>query len=213
MRYTLDGAPHVVGVYPTLQFLYRTTCSSTSRPGSRPSSRATATSPAASWRRCAAARTPPTTRRRARPRGLRDARRARREGPPQPHPAEPPVHPRRARRRLLIGMKDQFNGTLPSHPLAGTSSISPTRWGSSSTPRMAAAAADAPAAPPRSIDTFGCYHVEHYILMEVLSKQSRAQRHRLPPPPARPAATGVQAYGEAQGKGFVCWRFINEKRA
>ena len=65
----------------------------------------------------------------------------------------------------------------------------------------------------RSVDTFGPYFIEQYILMEVLSKQEVAQNvleyyamHK------DKLQQGVANYSEAQGKGFVCWRFIQEFR-
>ena len=66
----------------------------------------------------------------------------------------------------------------------------------------------------RSIDSFGPYYVEQYLLMEVLSKQEVAQnvldyyvnrKEKL--------QQGVQRFDEAQGKGFICWRFIDEFRS
>ena len=61
----------------------------------------------------------------------------------------------------------------------------------------------------RSVDAFGPYFIEQYILMEVLSKQEVAQnvldyycrsKDKL--------ERGLATYDEAQGKGFVCWRFL-----
>eukprot|EP00957_Ditylum_brightwellii_P110204 8405999-Ditylum_brightwellii.AAC.1 len=63
-----------------------------------------------------------------------------------------------------------------------------------------------------SVDQFGPYFVEQYMLMEVLSKQEVAQnvldyycKHK------EKLDRCLQHYSGAQGKGFVCWRFlINE---
>ena len=65
-------------------------------------------------------------------------------------------------------------------------------------------------AKPRSIDDFGPYFIEQYILMEVLSKQEVAQNvmdyyvHQ-----KEKLQQGLDKYSETQGKGFICWRFIN----
>lgn len=64
----------------------------------------------------------------------------------------------------------------------------------------------------RNVDIFGPYFIEQYILMEVLSKQEVAQNvmeyycnHK------KKLQRGLERYGEVQGKGFICWRFlINE---
>ena len=60
---------------------------------------------------------------------------------------------------------------------------------------------------------FGPYFVEQYILMEVLSKAEVAQNvldyYALQ---KEKLQRGLASYSEAQGKGFVCWRFINEYR-
>lgn len=64
----------------------------------------------------------------------------------------------------------------------------------------------------RSVDSFGPYFLEHYILMEVLSKHEVAQNvidyycnHK------DLLQQALESYDEKQGKGFVCWRFlINE---
>lgn len=106
----------------------------------------------------------------------------------------------------LIGMKDQFNiHDLPNHPMRHHIQYIADEMGfilfsKEQTPR-------------NSVDTFGPYHVEQYLLMDVLSKQEVAQNvldyyaHR-----KEKLQLGVERYSEAQGKGFVCWRFINEFR-
>ena len=60
-----------------------------------------------------------------------------------------------------------------------------------------------------SVSTFGPYFVEQYILMEVLSKQEVASNvldyyvnHR------EKLQSSLDGYNEAQGKGFICWRFL-----
>ena len=76
-----------------------------------------------------------------------------------------------------------------------------------------AAGRQAAGAASKGVDSFGPYFIEQYILMEVLSKQEVAQnvldyyvsqKEKL--------QRGVERYGEAQGKGFICWRFIQEYR-
>ena len=66
----------------------------------------------------------------------------------------------------------------------------------------------------RSVDEFGPYFIEQYILMEVLSKQEVAvnvleyylnHRERL--------QRALDNYSEAQGRGFVCWRFLMNEAA
>ena len=65
------------------------------------------------------------------------------------------------------------------------------------------------ASASKSIDVFGPYFVEQYLLMELLSKQEVAQnvleywvnrKEKL--------QQGLDSYDGTQGKGFVCWRFI-----
>ena len=62
----------------------------------------------------------------------------------------------------------------------------------------------------RRVDSFGPYFIEQYILMDLLSKSEVAQNvldyyvHR-----REKLQAGVDSYSEAQGKGFICWRFIS----
>ena len=64
----------------------------------------------------------------------------------------------------------------------------------------------------QSVDEFGPYYIEQYIIMELLSKHEVAQNvldyyrdHK------ETLQRGLSSYDEKQGKGFVCWRFlINE---
>ena len=58
----------------------------------------------------------------------------------------------------------------------------------------------------RSVDDFGPYCIEQYILMEVLSKQEVAQNvldyfvsHK------EKLQRGLESYGEKQGKGESIW--------
>ena len=72
---------------------------------------------------------------------------------------------------------------------------------------------DNTAGAARSIHAFGPYYIEQYVLLEALSKQEVAQNvleyyaHH-----TEALERGVEGYGEAQGKGFICWRFIQEFR-
>jgi len=63
---------------------------------------------------------------------------------------------------------------------------------------------------PRSLDEFGPYFIEQYIIMDALSKQEVAQNvmeHYLHE--KEKLQQGLSKYSEDQGKGFICWRFIN----
>ena len=140
----------------------------------------------------------------------------------------------------LLGMKDQFNiHDLPSHPMApyieyvadeagfilfdrtdGSASSNPPAGSGASAAKAvggggggAGSGTAASTASKRSVDSFGPYFIEQYLVMEVLSKQEVAQNvleyyvhHK------EKLQRGVESYEEAQGKGFICWRFINEFR-
>jgi len=101
----------------------------------------------------------------------------------------------------VIGMKDQFNAhDLPRHPMYHQIQYV--------TDEMGFVMFDRPESE-RRVDGFGPYFVENYILMEVLSKQEVAQNvleyycdHR------DALQKGIDGYGESQGKGFICWRFL-----
>eukprot|EP00485_Elphidium_margaritaceum_P005758 CAMPEP_0202689122 /NCGR_PEP_ID=MMETSP1385-20130828/4467_1 /ASSEMBLY_ACC=CAM_ASM_000861 /TAXON_ID=933848 /ORGANISM="Elphidium margaritaceum" /LENGTH=246 /DNA_ID=CAMNT_0049344215 /DNA_START=42 /DNA_END=782 /DNA_ORIENTATION=+ len=61
----------------------------------------------------------------------------------------------------------------------------------------------------KSLDEFGPYFIEQYIIMEYLSKHEVAQNvlehycnHK------ETLQLGLQSYNEKQGKGFICWRFL-----
>jgi hypothetical protein len=108
----------------------------------------------------------------------------------------------------MIGMKDQFNKhDLPDHYLHEhvkyvsdemgfiLYSKDDKNGGSDST--------------KKSVDEFGPYCIENYILLEVLSKQEIAQNvidyyinynEQL--------EKSLSTYNEQQGKGFICWRFL-----
>mmetsp|Transcript_31959 Transcript_31959/g.48617 ORF Transcript_31959/g.48617 Transcript_31959/m.48617 type:complete len:1929 (-) Transcript_31959:223-6009(-) len=66
----------------------------------------------------------------------------------------------------------------------------------------------------RSVDSFGPYFIEQYIIMEVLSKQEVAENvidyyHKNKDILNR----ALQKYDEKQGTGFVCWRFLMNETA
>ena len=63
----------------------------------------------------------------------------------------------------------------------------------------------------KNVDVFGPYFVEQYVLMEALSKHEVAQNvmeyyvnHKAK------LQAALDQYNEEQGKGFICWRFIND---
>lgn len=100
----------------------------------------------------------------------------------------------------LIGMKDQFNvHDLGNNPLSDriqhiSDEVGFVLYDTTNS---------------RSVDKFGPYFVENYILLETLSKQEVAQNvleyycnHK------EILQRGVETYDEAQGKGFVSWRFL-----
>jgi len=103
----------------------------------------------------------------------------------------------------VIGIKDQFN----VHDLRGTPLQEHIQYISD---EMGFILYDK--TESNSVDQFGPYFVEQYMLMEVLSKQEVAQnvldyycKHK------EKLDRCLQHYSGAQGKGFVCWRFlINE---
>jgi len=105
----------------------------------------------------------------------------------------------------IIGMKDQFNvHDLPAHPMQQAIQYVADEMGFVLFCKEGL---------EKSVNSFGPYFIEQYLLMDVLSKQEVAQnvveyyvnhRERL--------QRGVEGYSEAQGRGFVCWRFIHEFR-
>jgi len=117
----------------------------------------------------------------------------------------------------VIGMKDQFN----VHDLGSSSSSDYSESGNpdSGNPlsgRIGYVADEAgfilwDSTNAKSVDTFGPYFVEQYLLMEVLSKHEVAQNvieyyvnHK------SKLQSALDQYNEEQGKGFICWRFIND---
>jgi len=107
----------------------------------------------------------------------------------------------------VIGMKDQFNiHDIAGHPLKDDIQYIADEMGFILYDKGSAGTCG-------SVDSFGPYFIEQYILMEVLSKQEVAQnvmdyyinqKEKL--------QSSLEHYGEAQGKGFICWRFIHERR-
>jgi hypothetical protein len=104
----------------------------------------------------------------------------------------------------IIGMKDQFNASdLNQHYLHDRVQYVADDMGF--------ILYEKPGPVAKSVDQFGPYFIEQYILMEVLSKQEVAQNvlnyysHHKPE-----LERGLANYDETQGKGFVCWRFIND---
>ena len=110
----------------------------------------------------------------------------------------------------VIGMKDQFNVHDMRAGGPESSNSNPL------TPHIAYVADEAgfvlyDATAAKSVDTFGPYFVEQYLLMEVLSKHEVAQNvieyyvdHK------EKLQSALDQYNEEQGKGFICWRFIND---
>jgi len=106
----------------------------------------------------------------------------------------------------VIGMKDQFNiHDMGSHPLCAQVQYVADEMGfvmydinPGPTP-----------AAMKNVDSFGPYFVEQYILMEALTKHEVALNvldyyvsHR------SKLQASLSGYNEAQGKGFICWRFL-----
>lgn len=103
----------------------------------------------------------------------------------------------------VIGMKEQFTSfDVLNHPLKETIQYVTDDMGFVLFDRTT----------EKSVDTFGPYFLEHYILMEVLSKHEVSQNvidyycnHK------DLLQKALDSYDERQGKGFICWRFlINE---
>ena len=105
----------------------------------------------------------------------------------------------------VIGMKDQLNvHDLQGHPLCDHVQYIVDEMGfvlfDKTTPGTESG---------KSVDHFGPYFIEQYILMEVLSKHEVAQNvldyyvnHK------QKLQDSLANYGEEQGKGFICWRFL-----
>ena len=100
----------------------------------------------------------------------------------------------------IIGMKDQFNiHDRKSHPIGerlrfATDEIGFVLFDTTNS---------------KSVDEFGPYFIEQYILLDALSKQEVAQNviqyycnHK------DKLEKCLEQYDEKQGKGFICWRFL-----
>ena len=103
----------------------------------------------------------------------------------------------------VIGMKDQFNiHDLHTHPLAERVQYIADEMGFVLFDKADGCSA-------ASVDRFGAYGIEQYLLMEVLSRQEVAAnvleyyvKHKAK------LQRSLESYGETQGKGFICWRFL-----
>lgn len=101
----------------------------------------------------------------------------------------------------IIGMKDQFNiHDRETHPLGSKLQYAIDEIGFVLFDNTENS---------RSVDKFGPYFIEQYILLDALSKQEVAQNvltyycdHR------EKLEKCLQQYDEKQGKGFICWRFL-----
>ena len=109
----------------------------------------------------------------------------------------------------VIGMKDQFNPhDLPAHALAKHVQYVADEMGF-----VLCGGGGGGGTTSKSVDGLGPYSIEQAILMEVLSKNEVAQNvleyyvHK-----KEVLQLGVNNYNEAQGKGYICWRFITEFR-
>lgn len=103
----------------------------------------------------------------------------------------------------VIGMKEQFNKfDIQSSPLFDHVQYVSDEAGFILYSRRGAGSV-------ASVDSFGPYFIEQYMLMEVLSKQEVAQ-NVLDYYARRKSELemGLQKYSEIQGEGFVCWRFL-----
>ena len=101
----------------------------------------------------------------------------------------------------VIGMKDQFNlHDMETHPLRNHMQCAIDEIGFVLFDKTNA----------KSVDEFGPYFIEQYILLDALSKQEVAQnvmtyycRHK------DKLERGLERYDEKRGKGFICWRFLS----
>ena len=101
----------------------------------------------------------------------------------------------------IIGMKDQFNiHDIETHPLRDHMQCAMDEIGFVLFDKT----------NTKSVDEFGPYFIEQYILLDALSKQEVAQnvityycRHK------DKLEKGLESYNEKRGKGFICWRFLS----
>lgn len=105
----------------------------------------------------------------------------------------------------IIGMKDQFNiHDAKNHPLSAELQFAVDELGFVLFDKTNS----------KSVDDFGPYFIELYILLDALSKQEVAQNvityycdHK------DKLEKCLQLYDEKQGKGFICWRFLMNQTA
>jgi len=105
----------------------------------------------------------------------------------------------------IIGMKDQFNThDRENHPMSGMLQYAVDEIGFVLFDRTNS----------KSVDDFGPYFIEQYILLDALSKQEVAQNvityycnHK------DKLEKCLEQYDEKQGKGFICWRFLFNQTA
>jgi hypothetical protein len=61
----------------------------------------------------------------------------------------------------------------------------------------------------KSVDEFGPYFIENYLLLDALSKQEVAQNVITYYSKYKDILSQcLDCYDEKQGKGFICWRFF-----
>jgi hypothetical protein len=100
----------------------------------------------------------------------------------------------------VIGMKDQFNvHDRDTHPLSSKLQYAVDEMGFVLYDKT----------NTKSVDDFGPYCIEQYVLLDALSKQEVAQNvityycnHK------GKLEECLRLYDEKQGKGFICWRFL-----
>ena len=105
----------------------------------------------------------------------------------------------------IIGMKDQFNRhDKDNHPMNSMFKYAVDEIGFVLFDETNS----------KSVDAFGPYFIEQYILLDALSKQEVAQNvityycnHK------DELDKCLEQYDEKQGKGFICWRFLFNQTA
>ena len=105
----------------------------------------------------------------------------------------------------IIGMKDQFNvHDRETHPLRDMLQYAADEIGFVLFDKTNS----------KSVDDFGPYFIEQYLLLDSLSKQEVAQnvityycKHK------EKLQQCLEHYDEKQGKGFICWRFLINQSA